>query len=101
MLNYTHPHCVISCFGLSEPEADQIFNLTSLEVLLMVYLDSLINVTDSNTNNTTGTDTIGSSDELSAGAIAGIVVSATVILVLVIISTIGICLCKLSKMRYK
>ena len=88
-------YTVILYYLVSEPETDQMLNLTSVEVL-NAYLDSFIspNVTINN---------IGSSDGLSAGAIAGIVVSVIVIIiVLVVISAVSICICKhfKHKIRY-
>ena len=85
---------VILYYLLSEPEPDQMLNLTSVEVL-NAYLDSFIspNVTINN---------IGSSDGLSAGAIAGIVVSVIVIIiVLAVISAVSIYFCKHSKYKFK
>ena len=84
-------HTVILYYLVSEPEPDQMLNLTSVEVL-NAYLDSFISP---NVN-------IGSSDGLSAGAIAGIVISVIVIIiVLAVISAVSIHFCKYSKYKVK
>ena len=70
-----------------EFESDAVFNLSSTEVLY-AFLDSFTNIPTSD-----------SPDGLSAGAIAGIVVSVITILVIVIIA-VSIYFCKHSN-KYK
>jgi len=82
---------MINCYLSLEPDPkpDQMLILTTVEVL-GAYLDSITLISPN-----------GSSDDLSAGAIAGIVVSVIVILTLVVlvISAVSIYFCKHSKYK--
>ena len=70
-------------YPISEPDPDQMLNLTSVEVL-NAYLDSFVSPNVHSTNT-------GSSDGLSAGAIAGIIISVIVIIIiLAVMSAVSI-----------
>ena len=76
-----------------EFESDAEFNLSSTE-MLQAFLDSF-NIADNNTMPTSD-----SSDDLSAGAIAGIAISVAVTLIIIVLSILAVitCYCKHSNL---